>query len=362
MTNKLFLPLILGIALLFLIFLFAQKIFPPKIINIENKESTILKISKKEKEEKPTIKDKDKKKDIIINAVGDIMLSRWVAEEIAKAGDVKHPFLKTAKTLKNADILFGNLETPITEGKKIQINEMILRSNPEVIDGLKFAGFSILSLANNHFGDFGQIGMKNTFKFLKEEKISYVGAGRNKKEAHSVTIKQIRGKKIGFLAYSDRNFTLAHYEANKIKPGIAPMRKEGLREDIKKAKKETDFLIISMHAGKEYQKLPTFWQKEFAKLAIDYGADLILGHHPHIIQPYEKYKEKYIFYSLGNFVFDQDTPNETKHSVILKLALDNKTLKIKEINPIPVLIEKYSQPVIKNGQKEKILKNFYLIE
>lgn len=352
--------LIFGI---FFLFGILEIVLPPKVIIVENKSgSSFFKNIQEKKTEKIKTEIEKEEENITIIAVGDIMLSRWVAKETLKNKDYKYPFLKTADVLKDADLTFGNLEGPITSGREILINEMRFRADPEVAGGLEFAGFDILSLANNHFGDFGRRGMEDTFKFLKEKNIDFAGAGRNNSEARSVSIKEVKQKKIGFLAYSDLSFTQKAYAAGEKEAGIALMNIENLKADIEEAKKEADFLIVSMHAGEEYQRLPTSWQKEFAHTAIDCGADLILGHHPHILQPYEKYKGKYIFYSLGNFVFDQDTPKETKESVILKLVLNYSSLQIEKLETTPILIKKYSQPEIAAENKAGILKNFYLME
>ena len=358
MKRKIF--LIFGI---FFIFGILEIVLPPKTIVVENKEiSSFSKETQKEKSEKTKQQDMKIIENITIIAVGDIMLSRWVAKEILKNNDYRYPFLKTADILKDADLTFGNLESPITSGREILINEMHFRADPEATSGLEFAGFDVLSLANNHFGDFGRQGMTDTFKFLEEKNIDFTGAGKNRNEAHTVLIKEVKGKKIGFLAYSDSNFTSKTYEAGEKEAGIALMNAENLETDIKKAKKETDFLVVSMHAGKEYQQLPTSWQEEFAHTAVDCGADLVFGHHPHILQPYEKYKGKYIFYSLGNFVFDQDTPKETKESIILKLVLDYSSLQVEKLETTPISIKKYSQPKVAAENKVDILKNFCLIE
>src|SRR3990167_6777304 len=125
-----------------------------------------------------------KSEDVSLIAVGDISFSRGVERKIKKQKDINYPFLKIWDYLKSADLVFGNLETPITEGPEIPDFEMIFRSNPGTEQALRQAGFSVLSLANNHTPNFGEQGLKDTFNYLTEAGIKYVGAGNNEQEAN----------------------------------------------------------------------------------------------------------------------------------------------------------------------------------
>ncbi len=285
---------------------------------------------------------KKKQKPITLIFVGDLMLDRGVEYMIEKygEGDYRFPFLKIAGFLQGPDILFGNLEGPISdEGVKVG-SIYSFRHDPKAIDGLAFAGFNIISVANNHIFDYGREAMEDTFKRLKEAKIDYVGGGFNENEAQSPIIKEIEDTKIAFLAYT--NLGSEYWAAQGEKSGIAWLNEANLKKDITLAKNQADLIMVSMHFGEEYQTSPTKEQEYFAHLAIDSGADLIIGHHPHVIQPIEKYQNGWIAYSLGNFVFDQGFSEQTMRGILLKVLIENN--EIKKLIPIDIKINKYFQP------------------
>jgi poly-gamma-glutamate synthesis protein (capsule biosynthesis protein) len=263
--------------------------------------------------------------EVSLIAVGDISFSRGVERIVKKRRDINYPFLKIREYLNSADIVFGNLETPITPGPEIPHLGMLFRSNPGTEKALKQAGFSILSLANNHTPDFGEKGLRDTFNFLKSVGIEYVGAGHNKQEAYQPIYIERKGIKFAFLAYTNPAIVPSHYEASAKNAGTAFMWIDKMIKAVKEAKQKADFAIVSMHAGTEYTQKLNNSQINFAHKAIDAGADLVIGHHPHVVQAIEKYKDKYIFYSLGNFVFDQDRLQETKEGLIIKVYF-RKTL------------------------------------
>lgn len=278
--------------------------------------------------------------------VGDIMLSRGVEYAIEKQGngDFKFPFLKIADFLKKANILFGNLEGPISDKGKRVGSIYSFRDDPKAIEGLTFSGFNILSIANNHIFDYGRSAMEDTFSRLKDGGIDYVGGGFSEAEAHAPVIKEIKGAKIAFLAYT--NLGSEYWSAKGENSGINWLDGKNLKEDIALAKKDADLVIVSMHFGDEYQDSPNSEQKLISHSAIDFGADLVIGHHPHVIQPIEEYKGKYIAYSLGNFVFDQGFSEKTMKGLLLKVLVENK--KIKKIIPVEIKINQFFQPEIVN--------------
>lgn len=292
-------------------------------------------------------KKKTENSKIVFLAVGDIMLDRGVESKINKEGkgDFKFPFLKITDYLKKADILFGNLESIISnKGRKVgSINSF--RADPKAIEGLVYAGFDVLSVANNHTFDYSGDGMKDSFQRLKEAGIDYIGGGFNEKEAFSLEIKEIKNTKIGFLAYS--NLGPKSWKATKEIIGISWIDEKDLQElkkDTEDAKKEVDILIVSFHWGDEYSSSPNSFQVSFAKALIDAGANLIIGHHPHVIQPVEKYKDGWIAYSLGNFVFDMGFSKETMEGLLLEVIIKDK--KIAEINPKKIKISDSFQPYL----------------
>ena len=302
-----------------------------------------------------------KGEEVSLIAAGDISFSRGVERIVKKQKDINYPFLEMRDYLKGADLVFGNLETPITKGPEIPDFEMIFRSNPGTEQALKHAGFSVLSLANNHTPNFGKQGLKDTFNYLAEAGIKYVGAGNNEQEANQPVYIEKKGIKFAFLAYNDTDVVPASYEATNSHAGTAFMRTERMTQAVKEAKQKTDFVIVSMHSGIEYTDKLNDSQVNFAHAAIDAGADLIIGHHPHVVQTVEKYKGKYIFYSLGNFVFDQPQSQETKEGLAIKIYFAKEG--INKISLLPVVMENLAQPRMANqNEAEKILQrlNFSL--
>ena len=297
---------------------------------------------------------KSKKEDnneIKMIAVGDIMLSRAVEQKMIEYNDYKYPFLKIAGITNKADIVFGNLETTIIEGRAIKDGEMIFRADPRSIEGLKFAGFNVLSIANNHIMNFGKAGLESTIKILDENNILHIGAGTSEEEIYKPVIKDIKGIKFAFFGFT-YNFDQRKSSDGEIY-GVANMSIAKMKENVEKAKSKNDIVIVSMHAGTEYKTSSSSFQENFARRAIEAGADLIIGHHPHVVQNVEKYKQGYIIYSLGNFVFDQMWSNETRLGVIAEIIFKDK--KVKSIEFIPVKIYDYSQPAVLEGAEAEMI-------
>jgi len=273
------------------------------------------------------------------------MLDRGVEYMINEegTGDFRFPFLKTADELKKADILFGNLEGPISDNGLKVGSIYSFRFKPEAINGLLYAGFDILSLANNHMLDYQRIALEDTMDILEKNNIDYIGAGFNKEEAFSLKIKEIKGTKIGFLAYV--SLGSKNWLAGSENSGMAWINENDMTkviEYVEKAKEKVDVLIISLHAGEEYAENPTNFQISFAQDCINSGADLIVGYHPHVVQRIEKYKDGWIAYSLGNFIFDQHFSKETMESIILKVVINEK--EIKKVYSEDIKINEYFQP------------------
>jgi poly-gamma-glutamate synthesis protein (capsule biosynthesis protein) len=276
-------------------------------------------------------------------AVGDIMLDRGVEIKV-KESDTgwEWPFLKIKEEFENADVLFGNLESLISDKGKKQGSIYSFRADKESVEGLAFSGFDVLSLANNHMLDYQGAALAETMDILAEHGIEYVGSGLNEKEAFILKVVESNGNKIGFLAYT--NLGPEAWKAGE-GMGIAWIGEEyeGLiRDSVKRAKKMVDVLAVSVHAGVEYSKEPDSFQIDFSKFCIDQGADLVIGHHPHVTQGTEEYGQGFIAYSLGNFVFDQDWSEETMKGLMLKVLIENG--KIKETSQALININESFQP------------------
>lgn len=338
---------IVGVLLVGFVFILKENIFQPS--------TSVWNIPTKSFSYNQDNKIKDQPPEVSLLAVGDIMLSRSVEQMMISKNDWQWPFALVATTTSQADISFANLETPLTPGRIIKTGEFAFRSDPQSIAGLKSAGFDILSLANNHIPNFGQAGLDSTFQILGENNIFYVGAGIDDVQARQPIIMSIKGLKFGFLAYNDPSVVPVSYQAKESQAGTAFMDIDSLKEDIARLKPQVDWLIVSMHSGDEYQARPNKKQIEFAHTAIDAGADVVIGHHPHVVQTMEEYQGKYIFYSLGNFVFDQLWSEDTRRGLIVKIIFTKDTIKTPEF--IPVYINQYFQPEVATGTvAEKIIK------
>jgi poly-gamma-glutamate synthesis protein (capsule biosynthesis protein) len=273
---------------------------------------------------------------------GDIMLDRGVRKMIKDYGeDYGFPFLNIKDDLE-ADIVFANLESMISDQGENIGSIYSFRAEPKAINGLKYAGFNVVSLANNHTFDYDRPAFEDTMQRLTDAGIIYAGAGFNQQEAHSVKIIELDDFKVGFLAYTE--FLYPYTFANENRSGVTTLNRENLERDIVKAKDEVDFLIVTFHCGDEYQEKPNQNQITWSESAIDYGADMVIGHHPHVTQPIKKYNDKYIAYSLGNFVFDQYFSEETMSGFLFEIEIQEG--KITSAKKKHYKLNEYYQPEV----------------
>jgi poly-gamma-glutamate synthesis protein (capsule biosynthesis protein) len=216
----------------------------------------------------------------------------------------KDLFLK----IRSSDIRFCNLECPLfSEESPPENNKTLLHSNSSALTAIKKFNFNIVSLANNHSMDFGWKSLSKTKKFLLEKGVLCIGAGRNLKEARDAVVLRIGEVRVGFLAYSwvPPMFMEGSLAATKESPGVSPYKLSNIKYDVSKLKKKSDFIVISLHWGDEYSFYPRPSQIGDAKKIIGYGADVIIGHHPHVFNGIQTINSKPVFYSLGNFLFSQ---------------------------------------------------------
>ncbi|MBT9150181.1 MAG: Capsule biosynthesis protein CapA [candidate division WS2 bacterium] len=263
--------------------------------------------------------------------VGDVMLSRRVGLTIKRRG-LEYPFLNIREELSKYDLVFGNLESVISD-QGIRANQPItFRASPDTVNILKDAGFSIVSLANNHAVDYGKQALLDCLRILKENSIKAVGAGRNIAEASSLKYIEVNGIKIGFIAYN--LVPPLGLRATKYYPGVNYLKYESIAKEIPRLSKMVDLLIVSLHWGVEYQQVQTKEQEEIANELLRSGAHIIIGHHPHVLQPIYIFNEKNIVaYSLGNFIFDQDFSEETSTGGVLLIQLYGKKVVGLEFKP-----------------------------
>jgi poly-gamma-glutamate capsule biosynthesis protein CapA/YwtB (metallophosphatase superfamily) len=307
----------------------------------------------------------EQKSTVSFLAVGDIMLSRNVAGKIKEAKDPLLPFYPLTLLFQSVDFSFGNLESPFSGSDHFNPSGSLIFNVPKAnIKGLVENNFKVLSLANNHALDQGVEGLKYTIKYLDESNIKHVGTGINLEEAWKPAIIETQGMKVCFVGASYSSVNDGGKTINDYVARIEDI--ENLKLKIENSKSLCNFVVTSMHAGTEYVTRPTQSQIDFARAAVDAGADIVIGHHPHWVQKIEKYQNKYIFYSLGNFIFDQMWSQETREGLALKIQVSKNQesnlqgsrapANLESIELIPVIIDNYSTPRLANeAETKKIL-------
>lgn len=278
---------------------------------------------------------------------GDVLLDRGVGEVIQKNG-FDYPYEKIRPYLQSADIAVANLECPITNkgSPVLKDRHLIFRADVQNAAALKDAGFDILNLGNNHVMDYGSVGLTETLDILQKEGIKTAGAGPDSEKARKPVYIEKHGSKLGFLSYT--TFPAEGYFYFPDRPDTARLIEDKLASEIADARRNCDILAVSFHWGKEFDHFPGNDQVRLAHMAIDSGADIVIGHHPHVLQGVEKYKGRLIFYSLGNFVFDRQIPEGTDETVLLDIRASDRGIvtaglipvEIKDCRPTPAVAQK----------------------
>lgn len=250
---------------------------------------------------------------------GDIMLGRSVMTKSLRLENPNYPFMNVADLLRSADVVFSNLENPIVDNCPHVDSGFKFCSDPKMIEGLKYAGVDVVSLANNHILNYRKEGFEQTKKYLDLNGIKWVGDG-------NLVIIEKNKIKFGFLGF---NFLTAK-----------PQNKD--LDLIRNSKRKVDILVVSVHWGEEYKDKPSSHQRLLARQLSEAGADYIVGHHPHWIQEIEKIGNTEVYYSLGNFIFDQMWSEETKKGMSVNLIFKGK--KLEKENLLKSYMEKFAQP------------------
>jgi poly-gamma-glutamate capsule biosynthesis protein CapA/YwtB (metallophosphatase superfamily) len=290
-------------------------------------------------------------------AVGDIMLSRHVAVRIEQNDNPLLPFDQSTDLLSCTDFNFGNLESPISGNDASKGRELIFNTSTKHLAGLVAYNFKILNLANNHAMDQGVAGLENTRRVLSAQGISDLGVGSNQEEAWQPKIVTVNGVRIGFLGASYASTNDGDGKRNDYVARIEDL--SDLKNALTKLRAQADYIVVTMHAGIEYKRNPDSSQITFARAAIDYGADMVIGQHPHWIQTMEQYQGKYIFYSLGNFVFDQMGHEDTREGLTLRVSIRMQRVRnqarLEKIELIPVIIQQVSPRPATDEEAQRIL-------
>jgi len=268
-------------------------------------------------------------------AVGDVLLDRDV-RKIIEQNDIFYPFEKIKDIISANDIAFYNNECPFADTSDgFPINKRFsFRAEPEFIAGLKYAGFNVASVANNHTIDYGKTGFMRTIELLNNDSVFTVGGAENQAKAFEPLLIEKNGQTFAFFANLEFLLEGTSFIQNKPYPAYAQI--DRLCSQIEKYNSIVDFVIVSFHWGTESATTPNYKQIEYAHKVIDAGADLVIGHHPHVLQSIEVYRNKIILYSLGNFVFDNKQKLQ-KQSAIFNCVFDNGEIKNPELIPVSIV-------------------------
>ena len=279
---------------------------------------------------------------------GDINLGRCIAQRTlidqSYTNNYNYPFQFVAKELQTADLTVGSLDTTLSdESHPMPCPEsMNLISPSHMVEGLQYAGFDVVTVATNHAKDCGEKGfncadkaMLDTIKTLTDAGIRPVGAGNNLEESRRPVIVERNGIRFAFLGINQIN---ERVWATENKPGTAPLSGayiEKIKSQISSAKEIADVVIVMPHWGVENNLEPEDAQRAWAREFINAGATLVIGNHPHIIQPMEVFSDKLIFYSLGNFIFDQEY-NFQRESMVVEVNFVGAKIESWKLRPVSI--------------------------
>ncbi len=295
---------------------------------------------------------------IRLMAVGDIMLgdsSHFLGRGVGtavRAHGADFLFVHVRDLLSRADLFFFNLESPVSSNNGVDYQTKLYRAPANATASLKFGAVNIASLANNHILQHGPSLLQETRSCLEKGGITGVGFSPNRRDDLRTTRLVVGGFIVSIHCESlIKDCTGEVIDHSKIEDRI--VRSFSMMP--------ADIRIVSLHWGDEYVPVPAPSQQQLAHRLVERGANLILGHHPHVLQPVEEYKGALIAYSLGNFIFDQEWSQETKTGLIAKHTFFNKKLVDSQL--IPIFIKNYSQPEFLEGvKKELVLRRFMVNE
>ena len=242
---------------------------------------------------------------------------------------------KLVEEIQKHDIKCCNFEAPIIEDKEKNKTKKIgpiIFQTKESAENIRKSGFNLINIANNHIMDYGKEGLNTTLECFKEQTV--IGASLSYEKTYKAFQYEKEGVKISFLSFAEKGFGAC---INKEDIGYAWMRNKNIKKIIEDEKAKSDFLIVNCHAGAELFSYPLPEIRELYKKFIDWGVDIVIGHHPHVIQGEEQYKTGRIFYSLGNFVFDNKEDEWWRASYSISISIKDK--KSYEYRIIPCILE-----------------------
>ncbi|CAN5396065.1 hypothetical protein BH10BAC5_BH10BAC5_11420 [soil metagenome] len=280
------------------------------------------------------------------------------------------------KVISDSSVRIVNLECPLTNSStQVKKSGPPLKASPEQIKILTNIGFNVAALANNHIMDLGEEGISDTISICRNNNIETVGAGKNAKEASKILYLHSEGLNIGIINLCEQEFSIAFENI----AGANPADPVSAFYQIREAKERSDYVLVIFHGGHEYYNLPSLRIKKLFRYFADCGADAVIGHHPHRIGGYEVYEGKPLFYSLGNFLFDDDNEPEfwyegigvnlivSRHNTVefsiypfeqCKGEPEVKLMNENDRNRILLEIEKLNEIIADDGLLEKNWKEF----
>lgn len=298
------------------------------------------------------------RREVTFTACGDVIPARNSAERMFQHG-IYYPFERVAPYLAGSDIVCADLECPLSDRVDIPLTGMYFVSPTSTIEGIKSCGINLVSLANNHSTNFGRNVFTDTLEVLRANGMTYVGGGWDYEESYGPVFMEVKGVKFAFLSY---NSIFGAVDATETIPGVAGIQldpQEGSADydlvsaAVSRAKQQADVVIVFFHWGTEEVYYPSDSAKRMAHTACDSGADLVVGTHPHSVQPLEYYDGKLIAYSLGNFVFDQMYSTQVREGVIMKCGFSGDDLS--DVQLVPYKVYDFCQPVVLEGSSGQFL-------
>lgn len=254
---------------------------------------------------------------LVITAVGDLMIDASAAPFTAEFG-FAYPFEATADLLRDGDLTIANLEGPLSRRGRPEVDKRFtFRVPPLSAHAMRLAGIDAVTLGNNHSLDQGPLGLEETLAALREAGIAAAGAGASEREARRPAALERRGLRIALLSYS--NTFPEEFWAKGPNPGTAYGDRQAVESDVRAARRRADLVLVAFHWGAELAPEPKEYQTALARLAVEAGADAVLGTHPHTLQGLEWYRGAPIFYSLGNFAFGSYSAR-VRDGVVARLA------------------------------------------
>ncbi len=287
--------------------------------------------------------------DLRLAAVGDILLDRGPGDAIAANGAASI-LPVVADQLRAADIAFANLECPLATVGPHDPANVIFRADPATVAVLTLGGFDIVSLANNHAMDAGEVALTETLGHLDDAGIRYVGAAVDPSHASDPTFLTAKGLRVGFLAYDDISDPSAC-------ESMIGTDMTSLRAQVTAAKAGCDVLLVSMHWGVQDTDTTTARQRDVAHACIEAGADAILGHHPHVLQGMELYRGRPILYSMGDFVFDARSVDEAQSGIFELYRAADGSLQV-WMTPVSISTTRMGPEYATGAERDAILARF----